>query len=471
MRTPHYTLPVIVTVGILAGWPARGADPSDQTLVQARQAIERALTFLEKDAVKWRDERGCATCHHGTMTVWALSEAKAQGYVVGAEYLDGAIRWTKDRFVPRTSGPPGPGTASIPLIYLGMMSQNLPILSRDEMNRIALHLAGRQADDGAWESPPPKNGPPPTWESRESLALLALLAWEPCVPANALEAAAARARREKADAWLSKTESSDTTQALTLRLLLDARRGPPGNQLQLGIDRLFKRQNADGGWSQTKDLPSDAYATGQTLYALSFAGVKNDCPEIQRAVSFLASRQHEDGSWPMISRGHPGVQPFTNPVPITYFGTAWATLGLVRSVPTPPDSPAKHQHALDEIKKFHGKYDLDDKSPGKPVVRVDLRYYDVSDQEVENLASDLQAFPRLEALELKSAKITDAGLSHLRNLPQLRRLALEADITDAGLAHLKALPQLEVLSFKGTKVTDAGVQELLQALPRLKVDR
>jgi hypothetical protein len=25
----------------------------------------------------------------------------------------------------------------------------------------------------------------------------------------------------------------------------------------------------------------------------------------------------------------------TNPVPITYFGSAWATLGLLRSLPTP----------------------------------------------------------------------------------------------------------------------------------------
>jgi hypothetical protein len=90
-----------------------------------------------------------------------------------------------------------------------MMSQNLPVLSRDEINRIARHLVARQAEDGAWESPPPKNGPPPTWESRETLALLALLAWEPNAPADAKEAAAARASRVKAETWLSKTKSSD----------------------------------------------------------------------------------------------------------------------------------------------------------------------------------------------------------------------------------------------------------------------
>ena len=332
-----YVLTSVLCFLVLGLRPVRGDDtekkaPGESTSEEGRKAIERGLTFLEQDALKWRKERQCATCHHGTMTVWALNEAKAQGYPVDAQALADMIQWTKDRFGPRPSGPTGP-VASVPLIYLGVMSQNLPVLSRDEINRIALHLAQRQADDGAWDSPPPKNGPPPTWESRETMALLALLAWESYVPADAQEAAAARASRDKAEAWLSKTQSSDTTQAISLRLLRDARRRISANQLQPAIDRLLKQQNTDGGWSQAKDLSSDAYATGQALYALSFADVKKDRPEIQRAICFLTASQREDGSWPMISRGHPGVEPYTNPVPITYFGSAWATLGLARSVP------------------------------------------------------------------------------------------------------------------------------------------
>jgi hypothetical protein len=148
---------------------------------QIGPAVERALTFLEKDAVAWRTDRKCATCHHGIMTVWALTEARSQGYKVNAEFLADMIEWSKNRFGPRSGGEqaPQPGTASIPLIYLGIMSQNLPVLSRDEINSIAMNLAARQREDGAWQSPPPKNGPPPTWESDETIALLALLAWQP----------------------------------------------------------------------------------------------------------------------------------------------------------------------------------------------------------------------------------------------------------------------------------------------------
>jgi hypothetical protein len=53
-------------------------EKSDATPKQGRSAIERGLSFLQTDAVQWRKERECATCHHGTMTVWPLSEAKMQ---------------------------------------------------------------------------------------------------------------------------------------------------------------------------------------------------------------------------------------------------------------------------------------------------------------------------------------------------------------------------------------------------------
>jgi len=35
----------------------------------------------------------------------------------------------------------------------------------------------------------------------------------------------------------------------------------------------------------------------------------------------------------MTRRSHPGVKPGSFLVPITYLGSAWATIGLVRSVP------------------------------------------------------------------------------------------------------------------------------------------
>src|SRR5215472_11988631 len=113
---------------------------------------------------------------------------------------------------------------------------------------------------------------------------------------------------------------------------------------------------------------------------------------------------------------------------------------------------------------FHGKYEADETMLDRPVIGVDLRYYDVSDKEVGDFTRWLQAFPRLATLQFRSPKITDAGLAHLKDLPQLRRLSLEnAAITDAGLAHLRALTQLQELHLQGTKVTDAGVAGFQEA--------
>jgi hypothetical protein len=311
------------------------------TLVQARKTAERGLAFLENDAAKWRKERKCATCHQGTMTVWALSEARSQGYAVNGESLADVVKWTKERLQgidkPRDTRP-GWNMVSTPALYLAVMAQAVPrqeALTADELKRIAGHLLRHQEDDGswAWSLAPAQNRPPPVFESDEVVTLMGYLALGPHVPADAKEKSAARDSREKAAAWLAKTAPGDSTQAAALRLLVKVRAGKPARALQMEIDRFLSRQKKDGGWGQLRDLPSDAYATGQALYVLSLAGVKNDRAAVQRGLGFLIANQREDGSWPMTSRAQPGAKPFTNPVPITYFGSAWATLGLMRSAP------------------------------------------------------------------------------------------------------------------------------------------
>jgi hypothetical protein len=324
----------------------RSPVPTDAaaTLLQGHKAAERGLRFLEKDTAEWRKERQCATCHHGTMTVWALSEAKSAGYAVSAETLADTAKWTRDRLLERIDQPrdprPGWSMVSTPAIYLALLGLAVPhqeTVSAGELNRIAGHLLRHQEADGswAWSSAPAKNRPPPVFESDEVATLLAYLALGSQVPANPKEKSAARDAREKAAAWLEKHKPSDTTQAAALRLLVRVRAVEKPPVLQTEIDRFLGRQNLDGGWGQVRDLPSDAYATGQALYVLSLARVKRDRPEVRRAVAYLVATQKENGYWPMTSRAHPGAKPATNPAPITHFGTAWATLGLIRSVPTP----------------------------------------------------------------------------------------------------------------------------------------
>jgi squalene-hopene/tetraprenyl-beta-curcumene cyclase len=333
----------LLAVGILAVTfrSGRGEAPQSATPEQGRQAIERGLDFLQKDAVKWRQDRQCSTCHHGTMTVWAQSEANAQGYKVAAETLADNVKWTKDRLLERIDQPrdtrPGWSMVNTPALYLSLMAQSVPqqaAVSADELKRIAGHLVKHQEADGswAWSSAPAKNRPPPVFESDEVATLLGYMALGPQVPKDASEKSDVRDAREKAAAWLAKATPTDTTQSAALWLLVKVQAGEPAPVLQTAIDQFLGRQNADGGWGQLDDAASDAYATGQALYVLNLAGVKSDRAEVQRAVAFLVSTQKDDGSWPMIRRGHPGVTPSDFVVPITYFGSAWGTLGLLRSV-------------------------------------------------------------------------------------------------------------------------------------------
>lgn len=333
-----------ICVGIIAlgAWTAgtsrgRSDTPVAVTLAQGRQAVDRGLSFLQRDAASWRKDHQCATCHHGTMTVWALAEAKHQGYSVTAESLAGTAQWTKSKLLERLDLPrdprPGWSMVSTPALYLALLARSVPqqdVVVESDLQRIAGHLLRHQEADGSWSwaSAPLQNRPPPFFESDEVATLLACLALG---PANSREKTDVRQARERAAAWLAKAKPQDTTQAAALRLLVKARQGEPAPPLEL--EQLLGRQNRDGGWGQVPDSPSDAYATGQALYVLNLVGVPNDRPAVRRGVKFLMETQKADGSWPMTARAHVGATPAHNTVPINYFGSAWATLGLLRSVP------------------------------------------------------------------------------------------------------------------------------------------
>ncbi|MEX0728450.1 MAG: hypothetical protein WD065_19415, partial [Planctomycetaceae bacterium] len=311
-RTFYLTL-IIGGVFWVNPYPTSGENPRDSRTPQ--QAIEKGLEFLIADAVTWRKERDCATCHHGTLTVWALNEAKARGFPFDESALAENEKWTKERFLERMEIPrdtrPGWRMVSTPGIYLSFMALTLPeqkSLSPDELKIVTDHLIRHQEENGAWEwsSAPPKNRPPPFFESDEVATRLSYLALELDLPYSDEERARVNASREKAAAWLKTITPEKTTQSSALELVMLVQAREPDGVVQPQIEAFLARQNDDGGWGQLDDRASDAYATGQALYALNLAGVKRDRDEIQHAAAFLVQTQNDDGSWPMVRRGHPG---------------------------------------------------------------------------------------------------------------------------------------------------------------------
>jgi pimeloyl-ACP methyl ester carboxylesterase len=145
-----------------------------------------------------------------------------------------------------------------------------------------------------------------------------------------------RAALSKAKAWLDAAKRSDLHQDKVMKVLLGVRAGKSSKAMRATIDELLALQRADGGWSQTVPEPrSDAFATGQTLYALSLAGFTAARPDIKRGIDFLVATQKPDGSWAMSSRSTPNGEPGSAKLltPITCAAASWATLGLARLVP------------------------------------------------------------------------------------------------------------------------------------------
>jgi hypothetical protein len=114
-----------------------------------------------------------------------------------------------------------------------------------------------------------------------------------------------------------------------------------GNAAKLSVlgKALTAAHHADGGWGQNRNLASDAYATGESLYALKEAGVLAASDAVyQKGVKFLMDTQCEDGSWYVRSRA-PKFQPyFQSGFPhdhdqwISSTGTSWAVRALAMAV-------------------------------------------------------------------------------------------------------------------------------------------
>ena len=76
----------------------------------------------------------------------------------------------------------------------------------------------------------------------------------------------------------------------------------------------------------------------------------------------------------------------------------------------------------------------------------------------------------LRILNLAATKVTDAGLQNLVGL-SLERLVLSGTaVTDDGLEHVMKLSRLTAVNLPQTKVTEAGVKKLAAALPKCKIE-
>jgi hypothetical protein len=352
----RYTIGLLLFVAALMP-TARAADLPPAA--DARAAVARALPFLEAHGVAWIRDRGCTSCHQTTFLVWSHNRAKQHGVPVDAAKVDGWTSWALLSVIASEDQGLAQGADTLSQLLIGRdpaagLTAKPARGSRntDPYENVLRALLKAQAADGHWTAGGQSRNPPdaPTGWALHAIALrqtwMADATTSPATgAADALKKLikanddAIPAARDRALAFLRQTKedpATDLTEQLVTRVLVEIGYGTPARATER-VDALLARQNPDGGWSADPKLkrPSDAYATGQALYALSAAGRGRTDPAVKRAVAFLLAKQSADGSWAVPSSAfHPGEKPTRadrTTVIYTYWGTAWATIGLLQT--------------------------------------------------------------------------------------------------------------------------------------------
>jgi squalene cyclase len=191
-----------------------------------------------------------------------------------------------------------------------------------------------QLGDGRWRIQAPRPPIESTDITATAVSLRALRLYAPAASRAAAERAVARAV-----AWLASARPSSTEEQV-FRLLGLSWGGAARDFIAAAARELAAGQRTDGGWSELTTLDSDAYSTGQAIYALNEAGAATAADaNVRRGLDFLLRTQHADGSWLVRSRSIPLQVYFETGFPhgadqfISAAGTAWAAMALTLALP------------------------------------------------------------------------------------------------------------------------------------------
>jgi ankyrin repeat protein len=303
----------------------------------AAAAVESATGLLQRAALEFFHQSGCVGCHHQPMTLLAVNAARSANvhvdegaakelvHMLASEFA-GSQDNRMQRFDPG-GGADGQGYSMLALAGSGYEADATT-------DTIAVHTAAMQRRAGNWHvgdvsrSPIQESDIARTVRGMRTLQLYAT----PALQAE-FDARIGRARE-----WLVAAHAK-TNDDLAMQLVGLHWAGGPRDRMQELGRTLAGGQHEDGGWSQNRNLASDAYATGEALWALREAGiVKPADPAYKRGVQYLLSTQWPDGSWYVRSRApkfQPYFQsgfPFDHDQWISSAATAWAVIALAPAI-------------------------------------------------------------------------------------------------------------------------------------------
>jgi len=312
---------------------AAPAQPETRTpgVPELRQVIERSLPYLEKGGVAWIEERKCLSCHKVTFMVWGFQETRRAGIAVDARKLDEWSAWSLAHGAKDGKGADGGLDTVVQLLLMNSYARGESAAGNEKakatLQSLAAEIVKRQAADGTWK---PGGQLPaqrrPAVETTAVTAMWAVLALSSVENADEPQKQA----RQRALDWLKNIKPGISAESLLLHMLVEKDQGHAERAQEL-LQELLQRQNSDGGWSWLKGEKSDALATGMVLYAFDIMNLKPRHTAIQGAWSFLAQTQRDDGSWYVPTTKKSKKE--DNDGMSSYWGTAWAVIGLARTLP------------------------------------------------------------------------------------------------------------------------------------------
>jgi len=318
-----------------------GVPEPSETAVRA--AVGKAHAVLWKGIEGHAAHRSCFTCHTHGAPMLAFATARGRGFAVPEKELADLIEFStayfesnREGFVRgRGPGPLGLGGATDTTGW-GLFALSAAGKEPDETTAAVVeYTLQRDHDCDHWTTWGPSR--PPAEGSAFMPTALAIHGLQAFGLPEHRERIAERV--EAARGWLLKTPAQDTEDRV-FRLLGLRAAGAPAKDVRRAAEDLARTQRPDGGWGQTDEAASDAYATGSALAVLHMSGdMPVTDPVYRRGVAYLLRTQLDDGSWRVRSHSFP-VQPYyESGFPhgrsqfISAAATGWAATALALACP------------------------------------------------------------------------------------------------------------------------------------------
>lgn len=331
---------ILIAFLLMAKTAAAQSDPA------VRTAVTRALPVLQKSAGSFVAQRACFSCHHNALSIMTFRLARDHGFAIDSKVLTAVEDKT---FRPLRSGSALDDAVQAidlsdptPNESLLLMSAHAAGFAPDLTTAVYAARMTRWQRDGHWVTSdfrPPHSS---SLFTATATAVRAIRLYMPQELAAERDAAVVRARK-----WLYGTRPESTEDA-AFRVMGLVWAGAPPNERASAVRDLSNLQIRDGGWPQLPGYDSDAYSTGEALFALRQAGLPVSDAAWQKGLKFLLSTQARDGTWHVRTRMlspaevspmfFPTGFPYGKDEFISYAGSCWAVMALLSALPDPPPS-------------------------------------------------------------------------------------------------------------------------------------